>query len=271
MNHFDAIYLSPHLDDAVYSCGARLYNQIQAGQRVLVSTFFTATPPDENLTEFTRELKTRWGDVADINAVRRFEDLAVARLLGFTSLHMPIADCVYRQGGPQNEALYPTVAHIFADIHPAEADLPASLCTLFQASVQGWKDAVIFAPLAAGHHVDHLLVRQMAFMLQKQGAAVRFYEDYPYADKPAITQAALAPFPARRREPETITFGEDALMAKVHAAACYTSQVSTFWRNVEEMTEAFRVQALAAGLLAQVEGYAEKYWRILSDCEEQPL
>ncbi|MHB1357822.1 MAG: PIG-L deacetylase family protein [Anaerolineae bacterium] len=270
MKQFDAIYLSPHLDDAVYSCGARLFGQIQAGQRVLVITFFTATPPDENLTEFTRELKTRWGDVSDINAVRRSEDLEAARLLGFESLHLPFCDCVYRQGGPENKALYPTVAHIFADIHPAEADLPARLCTFFQKSVPDWKDSLLFAPLAAGHHVDHLLVRSMAFMLQTQGATVRFYEDYPYSDKPAITQAALAPFPARCREPETITFSDDALAAKVYAAACYTSQVSTFWHNVEEMTEAFRAQALAAGLLAHVQGYAENYWRIPTDCEEQP-
>lgn len=271
MNHFDAIYLSPHLDDAVYSCGARLFSQIKAGKRVLVITFFTATPPDENLTEFTRELKTRWGDISDINALRRSEDLAAAMLLGFTSLHLPFSDCVYRQGGQDIQALYPTVERIFGDIHPAEVELPARLCTLFQESLPDWPNSTLFAPLAAGHHVDHLLVRLVAFILQRLGGTVRFYEDYPYSDKPAITQAALAPFPLRCREPETITFAEDALEAKVRAAACYKSQLSTFWHNREEMTEAFRVQASAAAQLAQVQGYAENYWRIPSDCEEQPI
>ena len=271
MNHFDAIYLSPHLDDAVYSCGARLFSQIKAGQRVLVITFFTATPPDENLTEFTRELKTRWGDISDINALRRSEDLAAARLLGFTSLHLPFSDCVYRQGGQDNQALYPTVEHIFGEIHPAEAELPARLCSLFQESVADWPNSTLFAPLAAGHHVDHLLVRLVAFALQRRGATVCFYEDYPYSDKPAITQSALAPFPAECRQPETITFAEDALEAKVRAAACYKSQQSTFWYTLEEMTEAFRVQASAAAQLAHVQGYAENFWQIPSDCEEQSV
>jgi LmbE family N-acetylglucosaminyl deacetylase len=271
MKEFDIIYFSPHLDDVVYSCGARIYNQVKAGQRVLVISFFTATPPDENLTEFTRELKTRWGDIPDINALRRSEDLKAARLLGFTGLHLPYYDCVYRQGGPENQALYPTVETIFADIHPYEVDLPRHLASHVKESVTDWTNATLYAPLAAGHHVDHLLVRAAALRLQKQGAHVHYYEDYPYSDKPAITQAALAPFPEHCREPETITFAEDALLAKVQAAACYKSQVSTFWHNLDEMTEAFRSQALAAAQIAHAPDYAENYWLISSNCEEQPL
>jgi hypothetical protein len=104
--------------------------------------------------------------------------------------------------------------------------------------------------------------------LQRQGLAVAFYEDYPYSGKPLITQAALAPFPVSCRHAETVTFTERALEAKVGAAACYQSQLSTFWHNLEEMTDAFRTQALAAASLADIEGYAETFWRISSDCEE---
>ncbi|MCE5257688.1 MAG: PIG-L family deacetylase [Chloroflexi bacterium] len=260
------IYLSAHLDDAVYSCGARIYDQIQDGQSVQVVSCFTASPADEYLTAFTRELKERWGDIDDINAVRRAEDIAASRYLGFSYLHLPYTDCVYRQGGAPYQPLYPTVEHIFGDIHPAEANLASELLQVLKIHCPGWQQAEVYAPLAAGHHVDHLILRQAALAWRQEGARVRFYEDYPYADKPAVTQAALLTLPADCRSLECWTFGESALAAKVRAAACYRSQISTFWHNLDEMIEAFRLQAMTAARLAQREGYAENYWLLRKDC-----
>lgn len=268
MQAYQAIYLSPHLDDAVYSCGARIFTQRSAGQHVLVISVFTGSPPDEELTEFTRELKSRWGGVSDINAVRRAEDQAAAVSLGFDYRHLPWLDCVYRQEPRTLVALYPTVEHIFGDIHPAEAELPAELLAQFLACCADWHQATVYAPLAAGHHVDHLLVRQAALDWQRLGAEVLFYEDYPYSDKPEVTMAALAPFPAACRSPLTFTFDEAALRAKVLAAACYRSQLSTFWMDLEEMTAAFRAQSEAAARLVGRAGYAENYWKIPTGCQE---
>ncbi|MHB9034210.1 MAG: PIG-L deacetylase family protein [Anaerolineae bacterium] len=265
MNHTH-IYLSPHLDDAVYSCGARIFTQVQAGLPVRVVSCFTATPPDEYLTAFTSELKERWGDIDDINAVRRAEDIEASQLLGYSYQHLAYMDCVYRQGGADNAPLYPTVEDIFADIHPAEVALAREILNEMQARNPDWREALIYAPLAAGHHVDHLLVRRSALLWQRQGAQVYFYEDYPYAGQAEVTQAALAPFPDSCRTPESWGFDESALAAKVKAAACYRSQISTFWHNLDEMTEAFRKQAIAAAKTVGREGCAENYWQIQEDC-----
>lgn len=256
------LYLSPHLDDAVYSCGARMYTQVQACQPVRVVSCFTATPPNEYLTAFTRELKERWGDIDDINAVRRSEDIQASRLLGFSYQHLAYLDCVYRQGGADNAPLYPTVEHIFAEVHPAESGLAQEILSELQLHNQDWREAIIYAPLAAGHHVDHLLVRQAALLWQRQGAHVYFYEDYPYAGQAEVTQAALAPFPENSRSFESWPFDEAALQAKVQAAASYRTQISTFWHNMDEMTDAFRKQAAAAAKVACKHGYAENYWII---------
>ena len=265
------IFLSPHLDDAVFSCGARIYNLVQAGQQVLVITCFTATPPDEYLTAFTRELKERWGGNDDINAVRRAEDIRAAQLLGYDYLHLPYLDCVYRQGGAENEPLYPTVEHIFGEVHPAENALPYELLGVLKASCSGWEQAEIYAPLAAGHHVDHLILRQAALLWQQEGAHVRFYEDYPYADKPEVTRAAAASLPSPCRFRECYSFGAEALEAKVLAAACYRSQISTFWKTLDEMRAAFHQQALAAARLAGHAGYAENYWWNPKECPDDQM
>ena len=40
MNDSHWIYLSPHLDDAVYSCGGMLWEQVQRGVQAEVWTIF---------------------------------------------------------------------------------------------------------------------------------------------------------------------------------------------------------------------------------------
>ena len=61
------IYLSPHLDDAVLSCGGLIWEQVQLGERVEIWTIFAGDPPAEMLTPFAEELHTRWG--CGLNAV----------------------------------------------------------------------------------------------------------------------------------------------------------------------------------------------------------
>jgi hypothetical protein len=51
------IYLSPHLDDAIYSCGGIIYSQIQIGDRVEIWSLFTSDPPKHGLTQFALELR----------------------------------------------------------------------------------------------------------------------------------------------------------------------------------------------------------------------
>jgi len=41
---YDYIYLSPHLDDVVFSCSGNIYCHRQKGLHTLIVTFFTADP-----------------------------------------------------------------------------------------------------------------------------------------------------------------------------------------------------------------------------------
>ncbi|MHA1303522.1 MAG: PIG-L deacetylase family protein [Candidatus Heimdallarchaeaceae archaeon] len=40
----DHIFLSPHLDDAVASCGGLIAKLVEQGNKVIVATFFTKSP-----------------------------------------------------------------------------------------------------------------------------------------------------------------------------------------------------------------------------------
>ena len=82
------IFLSPHLDDAVLSCGGMIYQLAQAGQAVQVITIFAGDPPPGLLSPFAQSLHDRWqaGSVA-----RRSEDIEALTLLGAEAIQVVCA------------------------------------------------------------------------------------------------------------------------------------------------------------------------------------
>ena len=124
MRPFDHIYLSPHLDDAVLSCGGRIWQQARAGGRVLVVTVFASPPaPGAPLSPFARSLHARWGHPAGAVARRQEEDRAAVAILGAQAVHWPYADCIYRQA-PGGRFLFTLFG--FLGIEGAKARLRAA-------------------------------------------------------------------------------------------------------------------------------------------------
>ncbi|MBA4379671.1 MAG: PIG-L family deacetylase, partial [Anaerolinea sp.] len=55
------IYISPHLDDAVLSCGGLIWEQSHAGTQVEIWTVCTGDPPEGPLSPFAEVLHAEWG------------------------------------------------------------------------------------------------------------------------------------------------------------------------------------------------------------------
>lgn len=256
-NPYDRVYLSPHLDDAVLSCGGSIWQEGQAGERVLVVTVFAGAPPaDELLSPFARELHTRWGHPDDAVAQRREEDQAALTLLGAEAVHWPYTDCIYRQI-PDGRFPYASEGALWGEVHVAEMDLISELADRMTALPLSPRNAdaplhVVCAPLGVGHHVDHQIVRRA---VESSGHAVLYYEDYPYANDRQAVQAALQPEEVGWRA-DLVSLSEDALRAKIAAIACYRSQLSTFWTGLTEMSAEIRRFAELTGS----GGPAERYW-----------
>ena len=265
---WEHVYLSPHPDDVVLSCAGAIHTQVSQGARVLVVTFFSATPPDDEITPFALELKVRWGDAVDPMALRRAEDIAALNLLGAHHRHLPYADCVYRTDSVDGSALYPDEGSIFGEVSPSEADWHRGLASTLREIIGDSTRAAIYGPLTAGHHVDHLLVRRVALDLLRAGREVLLYEDYPYAGDPAALNVALETLPGPCRFSETVRFGDEGLKAKVAAVACHASQINTFWRDdqgdadLSAMQDALRVYSRAG----EGPDYAERFWHLAPDC-----
>ena len=253
---YDAIYLSPHFDDAAYSCAGQIWQRTAAGERILLVTIMAADPPEGQLSPFAQELHDRWRLTAAAVAARREEDAAACRLIGADWRHGPLSDCIYRRSPETGEPLYPDAAALFAAVHPAEDGLRRELAQWLAQlpPAREW-----FVPLTVGSHVDHQLTRQAAEMatllsavagLQTASAGwlgrrpatagrierlpLYYYEDYPYAQKPGAVELALGE--EANWEAITVPLSEAAVQIRYQAAAVFASQFSTFfvdWADME--------------------------------------
>jgi LmbE family N-acetylglucosaminyl deacetylase len=237
------LYIAPHLDDAVLSCGGLLAQQAGRGERVAVVTIFAGSPPPgARLSAFAQAMHDRWQgsapagiDFGDPPAVRRAEDRRSLARLGPTirAIHLPLLDAIYRRHPASGEALYASEAALFGTVQP---DDPALDALIELPSPPG--DGLIYAPLSAGGHVDHQIVRRAVEGWGIDPARLRWYEDYPYAGVEGAVEAALGDRDGWR--PILTPLDEQSLAAKVEAVAAHESQIATFWASIEAMGEAVR-------------------------------
>lgn len=210
---FDALYLSPHFDDAVLSCGAQIWDRVQAGQRVGTVTVCAAPAPAE-LSPFAQSLHVRWSQLGTFD--RAEEDRQALKQLGAEPLHLPYGDCIYRRS-PAGAWLYASEAAIFGEVSQAEDYLLDELASTFEKLALTAK-AEMWIPQAIGNHVDHQLVRQAGERwASRSGRSVRHYADYPYAE--TVEGGRV------------VTVSQAGLEAKIEAVLAYKSQLSTFWSD----------------------------------------
>ena len=250
---YKTIYLSPHLDDAVLSCGGRIYletactelAEVAASHPVLIVTQMAGEPaPDLQLSAFAQELHQRWELPQDTVRVRRAEDAAACQILGADYFHWDIPDCVYRIDPATGEPCYPTWESIITTQHSADE---ATLAYLTQQLSQLPPADEIVVPLTAGQHVDHRLVRQAAE--QAFGADhLLYYEDYPYAAQEGAVDAVLTP----DLQPTQILLPETAVRAKIEAIWAYASQRSSFFDDFADLERKIEAYTAKVG--------GERYW-----------
>jgi len=226
--YYDAIYLSPHLDDAALSCGGQIYTRTAAGQHVLIVSVMAGSPHPSAQSDYIDSLHTRWEVEGDAVAARRAEDVAACAILGADYLHLDVPDCIYRFHPVDGTPLYLSDDDIFGDIHPAETALLADLVGQFRTLPPA---GAVYAPFTLGHHVDHLAVRAAAEQAWTAGLA--YYEDYPYAqdvEKWAHVIADPAPWQFTQHPVDAA-----AMQAKYDAIWAFRSQLSTFFGSRADM------------------------------------
>src|SRR5215207_7146249 len=116
------LFLSPHLDDAILSCGGMIHQLCRNGERVIIVTAMAGDAleslPDSPVLN---ALRAQWSG-AEID-VRRAEDALAAQQLGAQVIHLALPECAFRAtlcGAGDWIALYPELDSPFQAINEAD-------------------------------------------------------------------------------------------------------------------------------------------------------
>lgn len=150
-NKKNYIFISPHLDDAILSAGALIYELKNKG-RVKIITVFTK------------------GD--DFFLRRKKEDKNACHYLEIDYLHLDFTDVLWRNSSNLIE----------------EKNLEKTIINRLKKSIKNNKDTIIFAPLSIGNHIDHILINKVC---RDNYTNVIYWEDYPYNLKYKLSEVFI--------------------------------------------------------------------------------
>lgn len=188
------VVLSPHLDDAILSCGALLLHA-RNHVPVTVTTIFTEGSPPPYTFSARRYLHlTRAHNAEELYAARRAEDQAVLDDMGVAWRHLGLTEGLFRRKSeptprglqrlsaallPECSHVYPTYRHHLTAgrISRQDSGVLRYIVQAVQSQTAAPEPTLLLAPLAVGGHVDHLLVRTAAELSER---SVVYYSDFPY-------------------------------------------------------------------------------------------
>lgn len=194
------VIISPHLDDAVFSCGTLLAKH--PGSTVV--TVFAGFPADEDLlTEW--DAHCGFGTSQEAVMARRAEDRQALTLLSARPIWLDFLDSQYG-ASPSPRDVCRALVHTLTDLDPFELAVPLGM-----------------------FHSDHLLVHDAALSAVRELQElehVYLYEDVPYRCQPGLLQQRLSALATQGllATPQ----GEDGLTVsqrKAAAVAAYASQL----------------------------------------------
>jgi LmbE family N-acetylglucosaminyl deacetylase len=226
------LVLSPHLDDAVLSCGA-LLRELAPRCEITVLTLFTEAtdgPHGRAARSFLRQCAHP--DAATLFCARRDEDRAVVEALGARPEHLGLTDALFRPREvpaalapvarlvPELAHLYPTFRFDIARGRVSRGDRRLRADLAMQIAARAGEADLLLCPLGVGRHVDHLLTRDLGLVWPGQ---VAWFSDFPYA-----LEHAPDPDFVRRTGLRPWSF-DGGLEAKESLVRGYTTQVDALF------------------------------------------
>lgn len=176
------LLISPHLDDAVFSCAARIAREAETGAKVTVATVFSHA--------------CRGSKAGPGYAARREEDRRGVRRLGATPRWLGLVDA------PERNPFYADFRSIVLGTAPEDRATLAVVRRRLAGLLAELTPDVLYLPLGVGTHIDHRLVFAAATALPATCPRL-FYEDQPYAMVDGavglrLAELGLAPVPGDR-------------------------------------------------------------------------
>lgn len=220
------LFISPHFDDAVLSCGALIHKLVQNNNNVTILTVFGGKSNQTQYSKIAQKIHLSWKiqNPDQIIAIRQKEDIEALKTLGANAIHIDIPDCIYRTNNDGSFLYdYDNFDLILSYKVDAKDIKIYQIQSILKNNVNLNNYSVIYAPLGAGGHIDHILSRYLGESLFKLGKKVIFYADFYAIHKMELTKSLLL---------SNIHFSEfhkklkeENIQAHILAVKKYTSQI----------------------------------------------
>jgi LmbE family N-acetylglucosaminyl deacetylase len=266
------LYLSPHFDDAILSCGGLIYAQSSGSGRVGVLTLCAGQPIRGAESTLARLYLYDWSKSGNGMELRRNENAAILSGWKVRNWEFGTLDAVFRTNN--GTPYYQNRTDLFCEPHIEDAAylLPVWEERLKQL-VEGETNLQLYAPLGVGAHVDHELARRLGQRMAQSGWKVCFYEDYPYVElDPDAIQKAQARFGTCRWTSRCMSID---VQAKIDALLCYRTQIERVFGSDKELVR--RVKSFTAETACAINSWERlrsiiaplgpllRLWRLLFD------
>lgn len=249
------IFLAPHFDDVVYSCGGTLSVQVSTGLRPLVITIFGGKPSANQATSpLAKQVINEMGydDAVRLTEDRRKEDSAALDLLQADYLWLDYQECIYRGSYTSKEQF------MGGEVHSNDEFIERELTQLLHRLQEDLPDVVWYAPLGVGRHVDHQIACSAADHLSRSGGKVYFYEDFPYVYRdPAALDKRIAELGGDYEY--ALVEVSEMLPLKLEAGDLYQSQIASNFNSREAMHKA--IESYARNIRPVETVKLERYWK----------
>ena len=246
------LFLSPHFDDVVLSCGGTIALLRDLGREVTIATVFAGDMPAGERSAFGERHVHLWGDEAEPLEVRRAEDESVRRVLDVHVWHGQYPDAPFRRHPQEGRWLYTSDWALFRLPDPSEGDVPQRIAGEVSALLD--ERTRVYVPLGLGNHVDHVLLSMAGHILARSGVDVTWYEDYPYAERDSRVQR----LEQQGWWPALVPLSQTHVEAKLQAILCYQSQIPSLFGTERHL----RRRIIDYMLTVSGRGYpAERFWR----------
>ena len=207
-----ALFVSPHLDDVVFSCGGLVALLGDAGWRTVLATVFTRSVVPARGFALACQLDKGLAADVDYMALRRAEDLRAAAILSVSAVHwLDFPEAPHRG--------YESAAALFGDVHEHD-DVAPTLTAALSSLVDRVGPNLVLAPQGLGNHVDHRQTLH-AVLRAARTRPIAFYQDAPYVLRnPSAPPLSCVPDGVRRCMPM-----RSVIQRKVLASCAYDSQL----------------------------------------------
>jgi len=253
MGKANILFISPHLDDAVLSCGGYIGKLCALGYSVNVVTIFSGSP-EGKLSLLAQALHLDWRLPKDAPALRREEDHRALEVLGAEAVHAGFPDCIYRRDPKTGKPVYTRLGQILAQTAADEPRVVEAVAQYLADLVKERGFTHAFAPLGLGGHVDHLITHAAARLAMETCMQTQwhFFEDLPYAIEDAPDEKrthGMRSYVCTRK---------DGAEQKYQAMAAYVSQVKSPRYSGGIDIDAIMLYGTERGICAT--GFAERAW-----------